>query len=126
MRGNSSATDDEMAYAAGYAEGLLTAELIYMSYMNSFNNEPYCGHQSQYCDKLRDFLAKNQQYMAQEMARNPESQFWHQVHVHCTPHMTCSCEPHNQVNLYQQQLKGLRDGYSNNTKAPPLPDESFL
>ena len=85
VRGNSSAADDEMAYAAGYAEGLLTAELIYMSYMNSFKNKVYCGQQSQYCDRLRDFLAKNQQYMAQEIARNPESQFWHQVQcAHCT------------------------------------------
>ena len=85
VHGNANAaatTDDEMAYAAGYAEGLQTAELIYMSYMNSFGNKLYCGQQSQYCDRLRDFLDKNQQYMAQEIARNPDSQFWHQVHVH--------------------------------------------
>ena len=81
VHGNNAAiaTDEEIAYAAGYAEGVQTAELIYMSYMNSFGNKIYCSQQSQYCDKLRDFLDKNQQYMYQEIDRNPGSQYWHQV-----------------------------------------------
>ena len=72
---------------AGYVEGALTGELIYMQFANTFGMD-YCrdtnGHYKMtpspdVCDELDGFLDTNQMYLQAEIEKNPYSDYWYQV-----------------------------------------------
>lgn len=77
-----------MAYMAGFLEGVLTGELIYMQFANTFGKD-YCLDDSgdnrvvtpcpEFCDELNDFLDTNLMHLLAEIEMNPESDYWYQV-----------------------------------------------
>ena len=62
---------------AGYAEGVHTGELIYMSYTNTLDF--VCKKKSSACDKLLEFLDSNMKFLKDSIANNPKSDYWKQV-----------------------------------------------
>ncbi len=75
-------TDEDMAYYAGYAEGNLTGHLIHMTYLNSLESgDIACTEEtaSDFCQQASDFVDANMQYMSEQIATNPGSQYWHIV-----------------------------------------------
>ncbi|XP_003386071.2 PREDICTED: putative phospholipase B-like 2 [Amphimedon queenslandica] len=99
-------TDEEMAYMAGYAEGVHTGELIYMTYTNTLGT--VCKEKSSLCDKLQEFLNSNIKFLKDNIASNPKSDYW------------------KQINLYLRQLEGLEKGYYSSKKNPTLPPNAFF
>ncbi|XP_053443374.1 putative phospholipase B-like 2 [Nycticebus coucang] len=94
--------DSLQAYAAGVVEAAVSEELIYMHWMNTVVN--YCGpfeYEVGYCEKLKSFLEANLAWMEEEMERNADSTYWHQVR------------------LTLLQLKGLEDSYEGRVNFPP-------
>ena len=63
--------------AAGMAEGALTAEVMYKGYQNTLAG--YCNAQSDFCTKLGRFLGENLKWMMEQIASNPNDEFWYQV-----------------------------------------------
>ncbi|XP_003790002.1 putative phospholipase B-like 2 [Otolemur garnettii] len=99
---NGSYNDSLQAYAAGVVEAAVSEELIYMHWMNTVVN--YCGpfeYEVGYCEKLKSFLEANLAWMEEEMERNADSTYWHQVR------------------LTLLQLKGLEDSYEGRVNFPP-------
>ncbi|XP_045152636.1 putative phospholipase B-like 2, partial [Echinops telfairi] len=93
--------DSLQAYAAGMVEAAVSEELIYMHWMNTVVN--YCGpfeYEAGYCEKLKSFLETNLEWMQEEMERNKDSTYWHQVR------------------LALLQLKGLEDSYGGHVTFP--------
>ena len=77
--------DDELAYVAGYAEGMQTGELIYMMYKNTLEDD-ICppDSKSNFCNQLLQFIDDNQIFMKEEIRRNRGSSYWYQVIDHVT------------------------------------------
>lgn len=51
-----------------------------MHWMNTVVN--YCGpfeYEVSYCERLKSFLEANLEWMQEEMVRNKDSAYWHQV-----------------------------------------------
>ncbi|XP_004635999.1 putative phospholipase B-like 2 [Octodon degus] len=93
--------DSLQAYAAGVVEASVSEELIYMHWMNTMVN--YCGpfeYEVGYCERLKGFLEANLEWMQQEMERQQDSPYWHQVR------------------LTLLQLKGLEDSYEGRLSFP--------
>ena len=64
--------------AAGFLEGYLTHELIYMSFLNTLQD--YCKGRDEYCEKLRSHLAANSKWISKMCSKlRKTSPFWHQV-----------------------------------------------
>lgn len=94
-------SDSLQAYAAGVVEAAVSEELIYMHWMNTVVN--YCGpfeYEVGYCERLKNFLEVNLEWMQDEMALNKDTAYWHQVR------------------LTLLQLKGLEDSYEGNVAFP--------
>ncbi|NXD29032.1 PLBLB protein, partial [Spelaeornis formosus] len=92
---NASYNDSLQAYAAGLAEAAVTEQLMYMHWMNTMVG--YCGpfkYESEYCQKLRDYLEANLAWMEEQMVKGGDPEYWHQVR------------------LALLQLKGLEDSYN--------------
>ncbi|XP_077016034.1 putative phospholipase B-like 2 [Tamandua tetradactyla] len=93
--------DSLQAYAAGMAEAAVSEELIYMHWMNTVVN--YCGpfkYEAGYCERLKSFLEANLEWMQEEMEKDVDSTYWHQVR------------------LTLLQLKGLEDSYEGSVAFP--------
>nr|XP_058895699.1 putative phospholipase B-like 2 isoform X2 [Kogia breviceps] len=93
--------DSLQAYAAGVVEAAVSEELIYMHWMNTVVN--YCGpfeYEVSYCERLKNFLEANLEWMQREMELNNGSAYWHQVR------------------LTLLQLKGLEDSYEGSVTFP--------
>lgn len=75
---NEEFSDTLQVKAAGFLEGYLTHELIYMSFLNTLQD--YCKGRDEYCDKLRSHLVANSKWISKmcQKLRNT-SPFWHQV-----------------------------------------------
>lgn len=61
-------------------------QLIYMHWVNTVVN--YCGpfeYEVGYCEKLKNFLETNLEWMQEQMQRNKGSAYWHQVGVAPVP-----------------------------------------
>lgn len=55
---------------------------MYMHWMNTMVG--YCGpfkYESEYCQKLRDYLEANLAWMEEQMAKGQDPEYWHQVSV---------------------------------------------
>ncbi|XP_064610891.1 putative phospholipase B-like 2 [Liolophura sinensis] len=91
--------DDIQAYAAGWAEGYLTKNLISDHWANTAHG--YCSSPpTPYCRRLRIFLEQNLRWMKNAIEKNVESPYWHQV------------------SLFLIQVNGMTDGYRNTTSPP--------
>ncbi|KAF4109500.1 putative phospholipase B-like 2 [Onychostoma macrolepis] len=87
--------DTLQAYAAGVVEAAVTSQLIYKHWMNTLLG--YCGPFStdlSYCQRLKDYITSNLQWLMQQMDAHADAPYWHQVR------------------LSLLQLKGLEDGYN--------------
>ncbi|KAF1762618.1 hypothetical protein GCK72_010880 [Caenorhabditis remanei] len=80
-------------YAAGFAEGRATRDLIDMHIMNTVTG--YCDGAKHFCDELAEFIEDNLKWMETEIKEHPEDEYW------------------QQVNLTVNQLFGLIHGYEN-------------
>ncbi|NP_001076460.1 putative phospholipase B-like 2 precursor [Danio rerio] len=93
--------DSLQAYAAGLVEGAATSQLLYKHWMNTLMG--YCGPFSSdvgFCERLKDYISTNLQWMWQQMETHTHSPYWHQVR------------------LSLLQLKGLEDGYNGRIDFP--------
>ncbi|KAI2661049.1 hypothetical protein H4Q32_030073 [Labeo rohita] len=93
--------DTLQAYAAGVVEAVVTSELIYKHWMNTLMG--YCGPFSRdvnYCQRLKDYITTNLQWVMQQMDAQADTPYWHQVR------------------LSLLQLKGLEDGYNGQIEFP--------
>jgi len=97
--------DEELAYMAGMLEANLTAPLIQMHWKNIMGS--YCTTASDYCTKLESFISQNSDFVAGQIRSSAGSNYWHQV------------------NLFNMQLAGLKDGYSKQG-LDELPQNAFL
>ncbi|XP_036382815.1 putative phospholipase B-like 2 [Megalops cyprinoides] len=96
--------DSLQAYAAGVVEAAATADLLYKHWMNTMVG--YCGpfkYESGYCQRLRDYILTNLQWMWQQMEKGEDSEYWHQIR------------------LALLQLKGLEDSYNDQVTFPSGP-----
>ncbi|XP_041084538.1 putative phospholipase B-like 2 [Polyodon spathula] len=93
--------DSLQAYAAGLVEAALTQQLIYMHWMNTMVG--YCGpykYDTGYCQRLKDYIIRNLQWMQGQMESGEDPQYWHQVR------------------LALLQLRGLEDSYNDQILLP--------
>nr|XP_054749532.1 putative phospholipase B-like 2 isoform X2 [Lytechinus pictus] len=88
---NGSYTDSIQAYAAGLAEGHVSATFIFMNWINTINT--FCQDETQYCQKLKTFLTTNLEWMQQQIKLKSQDPYFHQL------------------NLLLLQISGLEDGY---------------
>ncbi|XP_039188557.1 putative phospholipase B-like 2 [Crotalus tigris] len=99
---NEKYNDSIQAYAAGVAEATVSAQLVYMHWMNTMVS--YCGpftYQTNYCQKLKNYLEANLNWMEEQIEEaGMDSVYWYQVR------------------LVLLQLKGLEDGYSGQISFP--------
>ncbi|XP_042204153.1 putative phospholipase B-like 2 isoform X2 [Homarus americanus] len=99
--------DAVQAYAAGFAEGAASNDMIYKAYRNTL--EGLCEWKSQeFCDRLQEYLKKNMQWMkAMVQLKNKSCPVWHNVE------------------LILAQMNGVSDGY-NRTANIPIESDSIL
>ncbi|XP_041742202.1 putative phospholipase B-like 2 [Coregonus clupeaformis] len=96
--------DSIQAYAAGAVEAAGTSQLIYKHWMNTLMG--YCGpftFESGFCQRLKDYITSNLQWVRQQIEEHPHCPYWHQVR------------------LALLQLKGLEDGYNDQLSFPRGP-----
>ncbi|KAM9463854.1 putative phospholipase B-like 2 [Salvelinus alpinus] len=96
--------DSIQAYAAGAVEAAVTSQLIYKHWMNTLMG--YCGpftFESGFCQRLKDYITSNLQWVRQQIEEHPHCPYWHQVR------------------LALLQLKGLEDGYNDMLSFPRGP-----
>ncbi|XP_077417241.1 putative phospholipase B-like 2 [Vanacampus margaritifer] len=96
--------DSLQAYAAGAVEAAVTSQLIYKHWMNTLMG--YCGpfsRDSGYCDRLKNFITVNLQWIQEQIEKEPNSPYWYQIR------------------LALLQLKGLEDSYNEELSFPSGP-----
>uniref|UniRef100_A0A8C7PH00 Phospholipase B-like n=1 Tax=Oncorhynchus mykiss TaxID=8022 RepID=A0A8C7PH00_ONCMY len=96
--------DSIQAYASGAVEAAVTSQLIYKHWMNTLMG--YCGpftFESGFCQRLKDYITSNLQWVRQQIEEHPHCPYWHQVR------------------LALLQLKGLEDGYNDQLSFPSGP-----
>uniref|UniRef100_A0A8C7LBH4 Phospholipase B-like n=1 Tax=Oncorhynchus kisutch TaxID=8019 RepID=A0A8C7LBH4_ONCKI len=96
--------DSIQAYASGAVEATVTSQLIYKHWMNTLMG--YCGpftFESGFCQRLKDYITSNLQWVRQQIEEHPHCPYWHQVR------------------LALLQLKGLEDGYNDQLSFPSGP-----
>ncbi|XP_066989781.1 putative phospholipase B-like 2 [Macrobrachium rosenbergii] len=99
--------DTVQAYAAGFAEGASTKDMIYKAYRNTL--EGFCQWKSEeFCDNLRKYLSENLRWMKSMIALKGDS-----------------CPVWHNVELILAQVSGVADGY-NKTGGQPMEDDAIL
>ncbi|CAG4956869.1 unnamed protein product [Colias eurytheme] len=91
-------SDEKQAYAAGFLEGYLTRDLIWMHWQNMLKG--YCYNKTDVCGLIEDYVDKNEEYLADMINSYPDDPYWYQV------------------KLYKIQLEGLAVGYNQATSQP--------
>jgi hypothetical protein len=90
--------DKVQAFGAGYIEGYLTSELLYMHYQNTVVGR--CEGKEAVCGKVADWLDRNHKWIRTKIKKDGKrSRYWHQV------------------SLFYDQLVGITEGYSAAQKA---------
>uniref|UniRef100_A0A0M3IVM4 Phospholipase B-like n=1 Tax=Ascaris lumbricoides TaxID=6252 RepID=A0A0M3IVM4_ASCLU len=95
--------DYTLAYAAGFAEGEVSRELIRMHLQNTVFD--YCKGAQEYCERLATFLLKNFLWMKAKITANPDDAYW------------------KQVNFTLNQLEGLVAGYDGDPTYAKSPND---
>ncbi|KAK6039531.1 hypothetical protein COOONC_22964 [Cooperia oncophora] len=71
------------AYAAGYLEGVLSREVLHYHIQNTV--ETYCTNFTQYCDRMKEFVGQNQDYIKQTLASTSrDDMYWSAVNQRTT------------------------------------------
>lgn len=66
---------------------ILSFQLIYKHWMNTLMG--YCGpfvSESGYCERLKEFISANLQWIQVQVEKNPTSPYWYQVINECLSH----------------------------------------
>ncbi|KAI4885928.1 hypothetical protein NFI96_030902, partial [Prochilodus magdalenae] len=111
---NGKYNDTLQAYGAGAVEAAVTSQLIYKHWMNTLMG--YCGpfkYDAGYCSRLKEYITDNLQWVAQQIEKDPDSPYWHQVIAY-----SWSIVRTSQVRLSLLQLQGLEDGYNGQLTFP--------
>uniref|UniRef100_A0AAY4A1C3 Phospholipase B-like n=1 Tax=Denticeps clupeoides TaxID=299321 RepID=A0AAY4A1C3_9TELE len=93
--------DRTQAYAAGAVEAVLTSDLLYKHWVNTVIG--YCGpfdYDAVYCQRLKTYIMANLQWVTEQIERESDSPYWHQVY------------------LTLLQLRGLEDSYNGQLSIP--------
>eukprot|EP00755_Sulcionema_specki_P035816 Sspe_Gene.21958::Locus_8269_Transcript_1_1_Confidence_1.000_Length_1883::g.21958::m.21958 len=72
------APDADQAYAAGAVEGLLTAPRIWEHYLNMYDAH-FGGRTKEQVEKVKAFMAKQDQWAREQIRANTNDPFWRQV-----------------------------------------------
>lgn len=91
MTSNSSYSDYDQMYGAGYLEGALTPDLIWAYYNNIFVGEYNATEMS---PAVEEWIQENLKYMASQINENPNDTYW------------------QHISLILTQLQGVMDGYN--------------
>ncbi len=97
--------DSFQSYAAGLLEGFLTADYIYMEWVNT--RASFCRSLTPDCQKIKGFLTENLQWMKAQVKANPNDPYFYQM------------------GLILDQLSGLNDGYKKTPRKPSLDIDPF-
>ncbi|XP_047512871.1 putative phospholipase B-like 2 [Pieris napi] len=89
------ASDEKQAYAAGFLEGFLTRDLIWMHWQNMLKG--YCYNRIDVCGLIEEYVDINEHYIADMIHTHPNDPYWYHV------------------KLYKIQLEGLAAGYNQAT-----------
>ncbi|XP_050733452.1 putative phospholipase B-like 2 [Eriocheir sinensis] len=102
IKTNPAFPDTVQAYAAGFAEGVMTTDMIYKAYRNTM--EGLCEWKSkEFCENLKSYLETNFQWMEAMIAvKGKTCPVWHNVE------------------LILAQLRGINDGYNKTAKEPMM------
>lgn len=85
--------DKQQAFGAGYLEGYLTSELLYMTYQNTIVGR--CDGKQALCDRINKWLNENLAWVEGKINFHAQKRpYWHQV------------------SLFLAQLAGIVEGYS--------------
>ncbi|XP_075982708.1 putative phospholipase B-like 2 [Anticarsia gemmatalis] len=95
---SASSPDEKQAYAAGFLEGFLTRDLIWMHWVNMLRG--YCYNKTDVCGLIEEFVDINEDYISSMVKKYPSDPYWYQV------------------KLYYIQLEGLAVGYNEATSEP--------
>lgn len=104
--------DKVQAFAAGWLEGHVTSEVLYMYWQNTVDG--YCDGKEKLCDKIEEFVNKNTKWVhgkLKEHRHHGSNPYWHQL------------------SLIYDQLEGLEHGYDDKarrTKAPMIPHRDLF
>jgi len=92
LESNPKFADKLQAYGAGYLEGVLTKELLYMAYQNTIVGR--CDGKQDLCDRINQWLQENLLWVNQKASYHAASkEYWHQV------------------SLFLAQMSGIAEGY---------------
>lgn len=113
-------------------------QLIYKHWMNTLMN--YCGPftaHSGYCQRLKAFITINLQWVQDQIAKQPNSTYWHQVQgrlwlfyqanlllgilIVKGPEISLCLSVFCEIHLALLQLKGLEDSYNDQLSFPTGP-----
>lgn len=86
------ASDEKQAFSAGYIEGFLTRDLIWMHWQNILKG--YCTNKTELCAKIDQFVDINEQYVSDMISKNSKDAYWYQI------------------KLYYIQMEGVANGYN--------------
>ncbi|XP_073950081.1 putative phospholipase B-like 2 [Choristoneura fumiferana] len=89
-------SDTRQAFAAGFLEGYLTRDLVWMHWQNMLKG--YCANKTDICKAIESFVDKNEDYIAAMVQSNYDDPYWYQV------------------KLYYIQIEGLAMGYNEATQ----------
>ncbi|KAI8424712.1 hypothetical protein MSG28_006666 [Choristoneura fumiferana] len=100
-------SDTRQAFAAGFLEGYLTRDLVWMHWQNMLKGyddhfkpslDLYCANKTDICKAIESFVDKNEDYIAAMVQSNYDDPYWYQV------------------KLYYIQIEGLAMGYNEATQ----------
>ncbi|KAG9354467.1 hypothetical protein JZ751_001177 [Albula glossodonta] len=101
VKTNGKYNDSLQAYAAGAVEAAVSSQLVYKHWMNTMMG--YCGpfkYEIGYCQRLRNYILANLQWMEQQMNKGEDLEYWYQIR------------------LALLQLRGLEDSYNDQVVFP--------
>ncbi|CAK1547522.1 unnamed protein product [Leptosia nina] len=91
-------SDEKQAYSAGFLEGFLTRDLIWLHWQNMLKG--YCYNKTDVCGLIEDYVDTNEKYLADMVHNNADDAYWYHI------------------KLYKIQLEGLAAGYNQATADP--------
>ena len=107
------------AYTAGYLEGYVTSEILFMQWQNTV--EGYCDWIGEnICKKISDYLQENTLWIKKKIHQHRRGTHFHHHHDKYTKYDAYYFDnetikngnPYwHHVSLFYDQLQGLEDGY---------------
>lgn len=119
------------AYSAGYLEGYVTSELLFMQWQNTV--EGYCDWIGEnVCKKISDYLEVNTLWVKRKIRQHRRfKNLYHEKSNKYSSTLYDNATMRNgnpywhHVSLFYDQLQGLEDGYDAKIKATQMVNESL-